>query len=256
MAQAWVATDTFGAERDYLAAHPELLEPAADVAVAEALLILSEDAADRYTSLRQAAQRNGVDAAYRPILLAILAQEFVQANPERQRALLTASRHDLLTDIVADVLHELAEENGELADAAHRAAALMELAKSGDAEVVFEALAEPEQFPALLHTLAIRPSPASLTAAAVVAATAATSTAEAATALFYFAVGTAIRSNRDQAAALIQQARNLDPAQTPKWINELAEIGQHHPAVLTLIPALTALADQPPPALPLSSGDS
>jgi hypothetical protein len=32
--RAWVATDTYTAERDYLAAHPELLEAAADTAVA------------------------------------------------------------------------------------------------------------------------------------------------------------------------------------------------------------------------------
>ena len=256
MAQAWVATDTYQAERDYLAAHPKLLEPAAYVAVTEALLSITEEAADRYMSLRQAAQRDGVDAAYQPILLTILAHEFAQADPGRQRALMTASREDLLSDIVADVLQELAAVEGELAAAARRGAALIELAKSGDAEVVFEALAEPEQFPALLHTLAIRPSPASLAAAAVVAATAATSAAETATALFYFAVGTVVRGDQDQAAALIQQARNLEPAQTPAWINALAEIGQHHPAALTLIPALTAPADQPPPALPLSSGDS
>ena len=94
---------------------------------------LTEDAADRYTSLRQAAQRNGVDAAYRPILLTIVAHEFARANPDRQRALLTASREDLLTDIVADVLQELAAQKSELAAAARRAAALIDLAKSGDA---------------------------------------------------------------------------------------------------------------------------
>jgi len=256
MAQAWVATDTYRAEHDYLAAHPELLEPAADVAVAEALLILSKDAADRYTSLRQAAERNGVDAAYQPILLTILAHEFAQANPERQRALLTASLEDLLTDIVSDVLQELAAEKSELAAAARRAAALIDLAQSGDAAMIFEALTEPWRFPALLHTWAIRSSPVSLVSAAVVAATAVTSATETATALFYFAVGTVVRGDQDRAADLMRQARDLDPERTPEWINELAEIGQHHPAVLKLIPALTAPADQPPPALPLSSGDS
>ena len=46
-ARAWVGTATHTAERDHLTAHPELLEPAADTAVAEALLAVPEDEADR-----------------------------------------------------------------------------------------------------------------------------------------------------------------------------------------------------------------
>lgn len=45
---------------------------------------------------------------------------------------------------------------------------------------------------------------------------------------------------------MIRQARQLDPAQVPAWINLIAKIGQYHPAVLQLIPALTAPPDQPP----------
>ena len=80
-ARAWVATDTYTAERDHLAAHPELLEAAADTAVAEALLAVPEDEAGRYTALRQAAQHDGADAAYRPLLLTILAQRVRRRRP-------------------------------------------------------------------------------------------------------------------------------------------------------------------------------
>ena len=76
--------------------------------------------------------------------------------------------------------------------------------------------------------------------AALVAYTAATTTAEAATALFYLAVGDGDGGDQEQARDLIRQARAADPAQVPAWINELAEIGQHHHGVLQLIPALTA----------------
>ena len=151
-ARAWVATDTYTAERDYLAAHPELLEAAADTAVAEALLAVPEDEAGRYTALRQAAQQDGVDAAYRPLLLTILAHEFADADPGRQRALLADRRDDLLTGTVADALNELAGQEDQQAVAAQRATALLNLARTGDAEPVFEALAEPGQFPRLLHT--------------------------------------------------------------------------------------------------------
>ena len=249
-AQAWVATDTYTAEYDYLAAHPELLEPAADIAVAEALLVVPEDEADRYTALRQAAQQDGVDAAYRPLLLIILAGEFVSADTGRQRSLLADRRDDLLTGTVADALSKLAKREDQQAVAAQRATALLDLARSGDIEPVFEALTEPGEFPRLLHTLAMRPDAHSVSPAAIVAYTAAETIAEAATALFYLAVGVAAGADQEQAGDLIRQARAADPAQVPAWINELAEIGQHHHGVLQLIPVLTAPADQPSPSEP------
>jgi len=183
-ARAWVATDTYTAERDYLAAHPELLEAAADTAVAEALLALPEDVAGRYAALRQAAQHDGADAAYRPLLLTILAREFADAGPARQRALLADRADDLLTGTVTDALNELAGQEDQQAVAAQRATALLDLARAGDAEAVLEALTEPGRFPRLLHELVIRVDAASTGPAALVAYTAATTVSEAATAVF------------------------------------------------------------------------
>ena len=250
-AQAWVATDTYTAERDYLAAHPELLEAAADTAVAEALLAVPEDGAGRYTALRQAAQCDGAEAAYRPLLLTILAGEFADADPARQRALLADRADDLFTGTVADALNELADHEDQQAVAAQRAAALLSLARTGDAEPVFEALAEPGRFPRLLHDLAIRSDPANAGPAALVASTAATTLAGAATAVFYMAVAAAAGGDHELARDLIRQARAADPGQVPAWINELAEIGQHHPGVLQMVPELTAPADpSAPPGSP------
>ena len=249
-ARAWVATDTFTAERDHLAAHPELLQAEADTAVAEALLVMPEDQAGRYTELRQAAQREGVAAAYRPLLLSILARDFADADPAGQRAMLAERRDDLLTDTVAAALDRLAGNQGHQAVAAQRAAALLHLARTGDAEPVFEAMTEPGQLPLLLHTLAVRTDTASLAPAALVAYTAATSTGEAAAAVFYLAVAMAVRGDLEQAGDLIGQAHTADPAQVPDWINELAGVGQHHPGVLPLIPVLTASVEQPQQEIP------
>jgi hypothetical protein len=249
-ARAWVATDSYTAERDHLAAHPELLQAPADTAVAEALLAVSEDAAARYTALRQAAQQDGADAAYRPLLLTILARGFADAEPGHQRALLADRADDLLTGTVADALEELATQEDQQTVAAQRATALLGLARAGDADPVFDALAAPGQFPGLLHALATRPDPGSVGPAALVAYTAATSAAEAAAAVFYLAVADAAGGDHDLASDLIRQARAADPAQVPEWINELAGIGQHHPGVLQLIPELTAPADPPAPPGP------
>jgi hypothetical protein len=249
-ARAWVATDTYTAERDHLAAHPELLEAAADTAVAEALLAVREDEAGRYAAFRQAAQHDGADAAYRPLLLTILAHEFASADPGRQRALLADRADDLFTDTVTGALNELVMQEHQQAAAAQRATALLDLARTADAEPVLEALAEPGRFPLLLHDLATRPDAASAGSAALVAYTVATTLAEAATAVFYLAVATAAGGDHDQARDLIRQARAADPAHVPTWINELAEIGQHHHGVLQLVPELTAPADPPAPTGP------
>jgi hypothetical protein len=128
-ARAWMAADTYAAERDYLAAHPELLEAAADTAVAEALLAVPEDEAGRYTALRQAAQHDGADAVYRPLLLTILAHEFA-AGPAGQSALLADRADDLVTSTVTDTLNELAGQEDQQAAAAQRATALLSLAQS------------------------------------------------------------------------------------------------------------------------------
>jgi hypothetical protein len=211
---------------------------------------VTEYDARRYIALRQAAQQRGAEDAYRPMLLTILAHEFADADPHRQRALLADRRDDLLTGMVADALNRLASKEHERAVAALRAAALLTLARTGDAKPVFEALTEPGQFPHLLHTLATGPDADGLGPTAAVAYTAATSIAEEAAALFYLAVAWAVHDDQEQAGDLVMQARAADPAQVPGWINELAEIGQYHPGVLQLIPALTSPADQPPASEP------
>lgn len=146
-----------------------------------------------------------------------------------------------------NTLRELAGQQGLQAAAAQRATVLLDLARSGDAEPVFEALTEPSRFPSLLHTLASRSDAESIGSAALVAYTAAATIAEAATAVFYLAVAMATGGDQEQAHDLIGQARAADPAQVPAWINELAELGQQHQGVLQLIPALIAPADQPSP---------
>jgi hypothetical protein len=62
---------------------------------------------------------------------------------------------------------------------------------------------------------------------------------QAAAGLFYLAVAAACTGSPDDSAGTLDQARRLEPGQETAWIGELASIGQHHPAVLPLIPVLT-----------------
>jgi hypothetical protein len=238
-AQEWIATATYPEEHAYLAAHPELLDAAADVAVAEALLELPESASDRYTALRHAARQDGVDAAYRPVLMAVLAAEFAGAGPEAQRALLAHRRADLLSSEVTDALERLVQEGTGDNELARRAAALLAVAKVTDPGPVLDALAAPELFPGLLQSMISGASPAVLAMTALVAMTAVSDDDAAnATAVFYLAVGMALNDEPEQAVDLVQTARMLDPAQVPRWIKTLGAIRPRSSPARALIPVL------------------
>jgi hypothetical protein len=61
-----------------------------------------------------------------------------------------------------------------------------------------------------------------------------------ATALFYLALAHQLAAAGTQAQTALTDARTLAPERATTWINELATIGRTHPAVLALIPTLTA----------------
>jgi len=240
LAGGWVATSTYTEERDYLASHPELLDPTADDAVAEALLGMSEDVAGRYQALRDAASRYGVHVAYRPQLLQILAAQFAAAEPEEQRRLLDGRHADLLDPLVRQALAQNADDD----PAAVVALSLLELADNhnhllGD---VFSALAHPDQLPDLLSAVAEGDNVGALGAAAMAAAGTAHTASEYATALFFAAAAAAADGNQDEARQLASQAVETDPTDQSNWIAQLARIGSRHPEVLDLIPHLLTLS--------------
>ncbi|MEV0731886.1 tetratricopeptide repeat protein, partial [Polymorphospora sp. NPDC050346] len=241
VARSWLETSTYLAERDYLAAHSELLAPAADAAVSEVLLNLDEDKAQRYVALRDAARIEGAAAAYKPLLLRVLAHEFVAADVPRQAALLANRRDDLLTETVRTIIHEMSEDGG--AASAVCADALLALAADGDVEPVLRAMARPDLFPALLDHFAAQDDAAALGPAAVLAHIVAATAVDAADAAFWIAVAIAIGGDIDEASVALAQARELDPNQASDWITKLARVGQRHPAVLPLIPPLTRPLD-------------
>jgi hypothetical protein len=251
-AEEWIATETDTDERDFLASHPELLDPAADEAVSDALMSVSEDDAERYTMVRQAARAEGVEAAYRPLLLTILAHQFTKADVNTQRELLATRRDDLLSATVRDTI--ASSDNGDAAEPL-RAMALLQLAALGEDELVLDALTDPARFPSLLHDLARRPDLAALGPTVTAARTAATVAEQAATAFFYLAVTYACAGDRGNATAVLAEARHLVPGQATPWIDRLADIGQHHPAVLPLISTLNRPLDDPEGSDPIAPAE-
>jgi tetratricopeptide (TPR) repeat protein len=242
VATAWIDTPTYDDEHDHLAAHLELLDPHADTAIEEALLRVDENDADRYRQLRARARAEGVDAAYRPLLLRLLADQFSMASPAGQRELLTERRPDLLDDLVRHHLDSRAraDETAEVT----RAAALLDIAAhDADGSILtatFDALDHPSDFPGLLDQAA-RDTESVATALqplATIALTAATTEPEAAVAGLYLAVAAAVAGDQDRATEFIGQALAWDPGSASTWIARLAQLGAAQPSVLPLITVL------------------
>jgi tetratricopeptide (TPR) repeat protein len=241
-AREWFATPSYKAERDYLAGHLELLDPDADLAVSEALSRLSPDERALLQDLRAQAREVGVASAYRPLLLRALASEFVEADPARQRELLVDRRQELLTDDVADQLHELAEHAEEPAErqSAEVAIAVVALAQTDQEAPAMDALEDPTLFTKLLTGQAAEADPQILSTTARIAMTTAATRESAADAHFYLAVAAIRSGDQHLAETELAAARSLSPARSIVWITQLAELGRRHTEVLALIPALAA----------------
>ena len=234
-AASWISTEARDAERDWLADHPELLDPAADTAVSEALLGRASSQAERYRAIRVAARAEGVAGAYRPLELRILASRFTEAGPDDQRHLLADHGEDLREIIVDDYLTERASDDPR-AVVAH---CLITLSRAGDHNRVLDALAEPGSIADLLASMAQAHDTSPLTPAATIALNAAPTNADAALAAFYLAFAAAVTGDITHAQEGLAAARKLDPDQVPVWINQLASLGGVHPECLALIPTLT-----------------
>ncbi|MGZ3146800.1 AAA family ATPase [Lentzea chajnantorensis] len=210
-ARRWVFARSYAEERAVLLAHPELLSPGADVAVTEALYGTSLIEAQVIQSRRRTAQAQGVAPAYRPWLLASLADEFTDAGPARRRELLATRRDELLDK---EVLHTVRD---------NRPAHALLLLASEDTEVldpVLTALEDPARVVEVLRGLAASASPQALTQAVV-------ALGPHPLAALYRVVARA-RAGDDR-LALPSPDRRL------AWIHELTYLVPADPALLTLI---------------------
>ncbi|MDX8049031.1 caspase family protein [Lentzea sp. BCCO 10_0798] len=155
-ARSWVFARSYLEERDVLLRHPELLSTDADVAVTEALYGTSLIEAQVIQARRVTAQQQGVVLAYRPWLLASLADEFVDATPARRRELLAMRREELLDK---EVLKNVRD---------NRPVHALLLLADEDADVldlVLDAVEDPARVTDVLRGLAAHASPQALTQA-------------------------------------------------------------------------------------------
>ncbi|MEV6239509.1 caspase family protein [Lentzea sp. NPDC051838] len=210
-ARKWVFARSYADERAVLLEHPELLSTDADVAITEALYGTSLIEAQVIQSRRTTAQQQGVQHAYRPWLLASLADEFVDATPARRRELLATRREELLDKEVLKNVRDnrpvhalllLADEDSDVLD------------------LVLDALESPERTTEILRGLAAGATPQALT--------------QAVTALEPYALAALYKV---VARARAGDARLALPApdQRLRWIHELTFLVPANLKLLTLI---------------------
>ncbi|SDP12330.1 AAA family ATPase [Lentzea jiangxiensis] len=210
-ARAWVFARSYAEECAVLLRHPELLSADADVAVTEALYGTSLIEAQAIQSRRATARQKGVELAYRPWLLASLADEFVDATPARRRELLATRRAELLDkEVLKNVrdnrpVHALLLLAGQDADVLDR---------------VLDAVQDPARATEVLRELAASASPQALTQAV-------TALEPHALAALYKAVARA-RAGDERLALPV-------PDQRLAWIRELTHLVPANLALLTLI---------------------
>jgi len=227
-----VAAPTLEDERDRLAAHPRLLTPEADVAVAEALLRVPQPLeVNRLEAVRRAAATHGAASAYGHLVHAVLAEEFVQASPARQRTMLRRTRGELL-----DLRGRLPDTSEAVARG--RAAALLDLAADDAHEPVLDALEDPQAFPEVLHEAALDASMRRLQAVVTVAESVAETRDDHAVAGFYRAIVEAVDGGSERAGETLRAARRRARRDDVRWYRLLAEIAQVHPGALPLFAVL------------------
>ncbi|WP_340684020.1 hypothetical protein LCL61_36935 [Amycolatopsis coloradensis] len=112
----WVFTPTYVREKQHLIGHPRLLETVADVAVAEALLKVDEQEAERLQAIRAKATLSGVTQAYEPVLLASLVETFIAAPVDEQRQLLAVHRDRLRSAEAQSLIENRSQANSRIRD--------------------------------------------------------------------------------------------------------------------------------------------
>jgi lipopolysaccharide biosynthesis regulator YciM len=239
-AVGWVGTPTYGQEAAWLAEHPELLDPASDAAVDEALLGIDDEEADRLRNLRAEARTDGITNAYQPILDAGLLRRFFDADLAEQVDLLDTAGDQLRRPIFRQNLsHFVANDDQGLAEVAIRAYSLIQLSESDSHRTAVEALQDPDEFGQLLRAVADDGESELLDALATLLMAEATDARQYALALFYQAAGRLLADvPREQLRPLMRSLRSLDQ-DVSRYINLAAAIGAKQPAALGIIPMLT-----------------
>jgi tetratricopeptide (TPR) repeat protein len=237
----WITTSPVTADKEFFAGHQDrLLATETDVALDEiALQQVDPSVIEPYRQLLEQARQVGIDAAYRPRLALELLETWLDTSLDAKQSMLNEqqTRAELLGDDVANALGQLRDNYPDHSSLiVHEA--LLALSRAGHEQKAFEALADPDRFPALLADLARANALSALHAMATLAIAVDASAAVHASGSFYRAITLASANNPQDAVDEVRHARQLDPSQVTMWLGLLVELAPQHPDVIQLTRAL------------------
>jgi tetratricopeptide (TPR) repeat protein len=241
----WVATPTRAAERDYLLAHPDLVDAeSTTMALDELELLVGEQGSTaHYREMVARAKVDGIEAAYRMSLVDELLAQWVASDIEASKEFLTERNSELLAATAVQRMATWVQDYPEVPEVAWHGA-LLALASRGLESKALDALATPGSFPGLLDDLTRSGDIEALADAATLAETFANEHDLArAAARFARGIALAVRGNPGEATELVALAGREAPAAIPGWLALLVEIVPRFPAVASLSAALVRRGD-------------
>lgn len=164
----------------------------------------------------------------------------------RSRSMLLEHREELLGNDVEEALRSLLADNPEDPQLIARRA-LLDLARAGREDVVFQAIEDPARTSALLLDLARAGDIDALDATATIIFVVQETDPEKALLYFYKAIVLALRNQPDKAFDAVAKARRLDPTQVPTWLALLIELAAKQPDELIRL-SQALIAPLPPEA--------
>ena len=234
--------ETIESSRDFLSEHIGELPPeSTSVALDEIALYEEPSIIAFYRDLLESAHNVGVEEAYRPWLAKqLLANWMASEDVATARKMLVERREELLgTDVEQALQSYLADQPDDPQLIAHRA--LLDLARTGQDDMLFQAIQDPDRNPDLLSDLARNGDFDALDSMATIMFFFQETDAERALLCFYKAIALAISKQPEKASDTVVEARRLDSTQVPNWFALLFKLPvEHRDEFIPLTEALVA----------------
>jgi hypothetical protein len=199
-----------------------------------------------HRQLLATAADQGIEDAYRPLIVEESLSAWLDADVPEQQQLLREDRDMLLSGQAAELLSQWSADDPD--DTGLKfGAALLFLARDGLEAEVFAALDDddPGQLNPLLSDLLAAGKPRQLRAAAELALCLDLDDQALAHAQLHLAIALAMSGRAGDAPGHARAAARLDPGSVNRWVGILAQLVPAHPGLAVLIQALVTPPDQP-----------
>lgn len=179
----------------------------------------------------------GVAEAYRPLLAQELLSDWMNCDLKTKHSMLMERKDELLGDDVADVVAALREQEPDDGTLIMHEA-LLNLARSGQGDMAFEVISDPEKASTTLSDLGRSGDADILEMLATILLHIDTTDIVRAAAWFHMALALSLKKRQEEAIQAVREARRLDDSHVPTWLAFLVEMAVRRPELIPLSRAL------------------